>query len=81
MEPEWPFEVELARLTEVWARLLEVHVAGGDGRCRACTSQVRPADRWPCTLYRAAARARRIAAARSDDLTANGCAAQPAGGL
>jgi len=59
---DWPFAVELAALSEVWAALLELHVSGRDGRCLGCRSQVRIAPLWPCTLYRAAAQARRIAA-------------------
>jgi hypothetical protein len=46
-QAEWPFAVELAAMPEVWRALLELHVSGRDG---------------PCTLYRAAAQARRIAA-------------------
>jgi hypothetical protein len=58
---EWRLPVELAAMPEVWRTLLERHVSGRDGRCRGCRSQVRTAPRWPCTLYRAAAHARRIA--------------------
>ena len=61
--PDWPFAAELAGMPEVWRALLELHVGGRDGRCRGCYSQVRVAPRWPCTLYRAAVQARRIAAA------------------
>jgi hypothetical protein len=61
---EWPFAVELAAMPQVWAALLELHVSGRDGRCRGCRSQVRIAPHWPCTLYRAAVQARRIAAGR-----------------
>jgi hypothetical protein len=61
---DWPFAVELAAMPEVWAALLQLHVSGGDGRCRGCRSQVGIAPHWPCTLYRAAAQARRIAAQR-----------------
>lgn len=57
----WQFPVELARMPGVWARLLDLHRVDAAGRCRACTSQVEPAARWPCVLYSAAARARRIA--------------------
>jgi hypothetical protein len=32
------------------ARLLELHVAGPDGRCRGCHSAVRLAPRWPCRI-------------------------------
>jgi hypothetical protein len=60
--PDWPFAVELAAMPEVWGRLLHLHVNGRDGRCRGCRSQVGIAPHWPCTLYRAAAQARRIAA-------------------
>jgi hypothetical protein len=61
-QPEWPFAVELAAMPEVWRALLELHANGRDGRCRGCRSQVRSAPHWPCTLYRAAVQARRIAA-------------------
>jgi hypothetical protein len=61
---DWPFAVELAAMPEVWAALLWLHVGGRDGRCRGCRSQVGIAPHWPCTLYRAAAQARRIAAHR-----------------
>jgi hypothetical protein len=61
-QPEWPFAVELAAMPEVWRALLELHVSGRDGRCRGCYSQMRSAPHWPCTLYRAAVQARRIAA-------------------
>ncbi|GAA5118690.1 hypothetical protein [Pseudonocardia adelaidensis] len=59
---DWPFAVELAAMPRVWGALLDLHVSGRDGRCLGCRSQVRIAPYWPCTLYRAAARARRIAA-------------------
>jgi hypothetical protein len=59
---EWGLAVELAGMSEVWRRLLELHVSGRDGRCTGCRSPVRAAPHWPCTLYRAAAHARRIAA-------------------
>jgi hypothetical protein len=42
-------------------KLLRIHVVGPDGRCRGCHSQMGRGEEWPCTLYRAAARARRIA--------------------
>jgi hypothetical protein len=61
-QPDWPFAVELAAMPEVWSALLQLHVSGRDGRCRGCRSQVGIAPHWPCTLYRAAAQARRIAA-------------------
>lgn len=47
----------LAQWPDVVLRLLDAHVAGPDGRCRGCTSQVRPAPRWPCRLADLAARA------------------------
>jgi hypothetical protein len=62
LQIEWPFAAELAAMPEVWRALLELHISGRDGRCRGCHSQVRMAPHWPCTLYRAAAQARRIAA-------------------
>jgi hypothetical protein len=69
---EWRFAVELAAMPEVWRALLKLHVGARDGRCRGCHSQVRVGPRWPCTLYRAAARARRIATDRvsPDETTA-----------
>lgn len=62
MSAGWQFPVVLSVMPDVWARLLEDHCADASGTCRACRSQVRPAERWPCSLYRAAAQARRIAA-------------------
>jgi hypothetical protein len=59
---EWGLAIELAAMPDVWQALLERHVRGPDGRCRGCHSQVRTAPHWPCTLYCAAAQARRIAA-------------------
>jgi hypothetical protein len=59
---DWQLPVELARMPDVWGRLLRTHVVDGQGRCRGCRSQVGPGERWPCTIYRAAAQARRIAA-------------------
>jgi hypothetical protein len=63
VEPEepWQLPVELAVMPEVWSALLSTHVLGPDGRCRGCRSPVGPGRVWPCTLYVAAARARRIA--------------------
>lgn len=58
---QWGLAVQIAAMPEVWTALLRLHVAGRDGRCRGCHSQVRAAPHWPCTLYRAAAHARRIA--------------------
>lgn len=60
----WQFPVQLARMPEVWAKLLELHRVDAAGRCRGCTSQVETPPRWPCILHSAAARARRIASAR-----------------
>jgi hypothetical protein len=57
---QWQLPVVLAEMPEVWAGLLRAHTIGGDGRCRGCRSPVGPGQRWPCTLYRAAAQARRI---------------------
>jgi hypothetical protein len=42
----------------LWSRLLRDHIAGHDGRCRACPSQVRLAPRWPCRIAVLAAAAR-----------------------
>jgi hypothetical protein len=53
--------VELARHPEAWARLIELHVADADGRCRACRWQIRAAERWPCALHVVAVSAREIA--------------------
>lgn len=64
MQPEWQLPVVLAEMPEVWTALLGAHVVGPDGRCRGCRSQVGPGETWPCTLYRAAAQARRIAEQR-----------------
>lgn len=45
---------EAARIVGGWprvlTRLLDTHVAGPDGRCRGCTSQVSLAPQWPCPL-------------------------------
>ena len=51
-EPDWVNGVTraLAPLPEVWRRLLQLHVADGSGRCRACTAASRPAAVWPCAL-------------------------------
>jgi hypothetical protein len=53
----------LAEVPEVWSTLLTRHTIDAAGRCRDCRSQVGPGERWPCTLYRLAASARRIASA------------------
>ena len=58
---QWQLPVVLAGMPEVWAGLLRAHVIGPGGRCCGCRSAVGPGQRWPCTLYRAAAQARRIA--------------------
>jgi hypothetical protein len=34
----------------VRASLAAAHVAGADGRCRACTTSRSAAPRWPCRL-------------------------------
>ncbi len=60
-ENGWQLPVVLAQMPEVWSRLLGIHVVDGVGRCRGCRSQVGPGEVWPCTIYRAAAHARRIA--------------------
>jgi hypothetical protein len=43
----------LARMPEVWRRLLRLHVPDALGRCRGCTSGGTglPAGRWPCVLH------------------------------
>jgi hypothetical protein len=45
---------EAATIVRGWigtaARLREQHVPGPDGRCRGCTSAVRPAPHWPCGI-------------------------------
>lgn len=40
----------LAGWPRLRARLHAVHVPGPDGRCRACTSQMHRAPRWPCAI-------------------------------
>lgn len=40
----------IAGWPQLWSRLLADHVAGPDGRCRACTSSTHIAPRWPCRL-------------------------------
>ena len=58
----WQFPAQLARMPGVWTRLLDLHRVDRAGRCRGCTTRVGPP--WPCVLYAAAARARRIASDR-----------------
>ena len=58
---DWELARVLAGMPALFGRLLEQHQSDGSGRCRACTSQVRPAARWPCVLHVAAASAARIA--------------------
>ncbi|MGI5127750.1 hypothetical protein ACQEVB_13140 [Pseudonocardia sp. CA-107938] len=57
---------ELVPHPEAWARLIELHVADQDGRCRGCRSQLRAAERWPCALHLVATTARDLA--RPDQL-------------
>jgi hypothetical protein len=52
--------VVIADWTRLWTRLLAVHVAGPDGRCRGCPSEPRVAPRWPCRLAELAGTARTI---------------------
>ncbi|OLT06303.1 hypothetical protein BJF90_17745 [Pseudonocardia sp. CNS-004] len=40
----------IAGWTRLWSRLLVVHVAGPDGRCRGCPSSLHASPRWPCRL-------------------------------
>lgn len=63
MDRCWPFAEVLATMPTTWGRLLDRHTAGTDGRCRGCRTQMSAGPPWPCTLYTAAARARRIASA------------------
>ena len=44
---------ELAGLSGVVARLLQLHRSDGAGRCRACTTPGtgQPGARWPCRLH------------------------------
>jgi hypothetical protein len=58
-----PNAAALARMPEVWQRLLATHVADRHGRCRGCRWQTRSADLWPCNLYLLAAAAQRMASA------------------
>jgi hypothetical protein len=74
---DWEFARALAGMPELFARLLDQHRAGGDGRCRACTSQVRPAARWPCLIHVAAASAERIAHRRGGEPDEKPGAASP----
>ena len=60
-DPATDLPQELALMPTVWTALLAAHTIGPDGRCRGCRSPVGPGQRWPCTLYRVAARARTIA--------------------
>jgi hypothetical protein len=62
-EPITDLSRELAKMPEVWSALLARHRARPDGRCGGCRTQVTLGQRWPCTLYRIADRARSIAAA------------------
>jgi hypothetical protein len=48
----------IANSPALWSRLLVDHVAGHDGRCRGCPSQVHVAPRWPCRIAVLAAAAR-----------------------
>lgn len=50
----------IADWQQLWSGLLTEHVAGPDGRCRACTSSVRAAPRWPCGPAALAEAAREI---------------------
>ena len=60
-DPSSDLSRELARMPEVWTALLVRHRAAADGRCGGCRTQVSLGQRWPCTLYRLADRARSIA--------------------
>ncbi|GAA1282028.1 hypothetical protein GCM10009609_53170 [Pseudonocardia aurantiaca] len=57
----------IANSPGLWSRLLTDHVAGHDGRCRACLSQVRLAPLWPCRIAVLASTAR--AAHERDKIT------------
>jgi len=50
---------------ETWRWLLTEHLAGPDGRCRACALSTRAAPLWPCTLYCVAEHAQQLSAART----------------
>ncbi|MFL6125933.1 hypothetical protein [Actinophytocola sp.] len=43
-------ETEIARLTEAWRALLELHAPDGHGRCPECSGWRRP-RRHPCTVW------------------------------
>jgi hypothetical protein len=53
---------------ETWRLLLVHHIAGADGRCRACALSTRGAPKWPCTLYLVAEHARLIVEERAAGL-------------
>lgn len=45
---------------QVWARLIDEHVAGPDGRCTGCFKGTRAAPHWPCGLAFLGRRAREL---------------------
>lgn len=51
--------------------LLRTHVARPDGRCRGCSSQGSLAERWPCSLSRAAERGLRLRRAQNGSTSAS----------
>ncbi len=53
----------IADWPQLWSPLLDEHVSGPDGRCRACRSALHVAPRWPCNIAVVALTARRLAAA------------------
>lgn len=54
---------DVADILSCWPKLVtrlhRIHVAGPDGRCSGCRSQVHPAPVWPCRLASIADAARR----------------------
>ena len=64
---DWTAAAELAPMTQVWRRLLEVHVPNALGRCQACTQGGTgiPTARWPCGPRKVAEAAAQCHASRA----------------
>lgn len=62
-DPHAELAAVLAAMPAVTARLLADHRDDGRGRCTGCTTPGTgtPRAEWPCTLYRLAREAQRIA--------------------